>query len=123
MELIFKPIRFILGNLIMLIDWLTRPKPMKRDASDQQRIDAETATMSIYQYQMCPFCVKTRRQAHRLGLNIELRDAKTDPWKSELLSEGGKQQVPCLRMEKEDGSVEWMYESTDINAFLTSRYS
>jgi glutathione S-transferase len=30
--------------------------------------------------------------------------------------------VPCLRIEKEDGSSEWMYESKDIIAYLDERY-
>ena len=80
--------------------------------------------MVLYQFQQCPFCVKTRRTIHRLALNIEKRDARNDPkWNQELISEGGKYQVPCLKITKDDGSVEWMYESTDINQYLEEKFS
>lgn len=40
------------------------------------------------------------------GLNIELRDAKNDPrWEQELIEQGGKRQVPCLRINNEDGKT------------------
>ena len=35
---------------------------------------------------------------------------------------GGKTMVPCLRIESKDG-VEWLYESSDINAYLTAMVS
>ncbi len=75
--------------------------------------------MKLYHFKQCPFCVKTRRTIHRLGLNIENRDARNDPkWNQELIRRGGKYQVPCLRVVNEDGSVEWMYESKNINRYL-----
>jgi len=124
MGFIFKPIRWVLGQIIIFIDWLTRPKQVQRSAEQQAEIDRQTKNMALYQFQMCPFCVKTRRQIHRLALNIENRDARNDPkWNQELISEGGKYQVPCLRIAADDGSVQWMYESTDINNYLYKRFS
>ena len=79
--------------------------------------------MKIYHFKQCPFCVKTRRTVRRLGLNIETRDARNDPrWNQELINEGGKYQVPCLRLVKEDGSKEWMYESSNIIQYLDKRF-
>jgi len=124
MGFIFKPIRWILGQIIIFIDWITRPKPLQRSAEAQAEIDKQTANMALYHFQMCPFCVKTRRQIHRLGLNIENRDARYDEkWNQELIEQGGKYQVPCLKITREDGSVEWMYESTDINQYLEDNFS
>ena len=121
--LIFKPIHILLGTIILLVDRLTRPKAIKRPPEQQQKIDQETDRMTLYHYPMCPFCVGTRRQMYRLGLDIELRDPRNDDqWMTELVEQGGKKQVPCLRMEKDDGSVEWMYESSDINEYLEKRY-
>ena len=123
MGFIFKPIRWVLGQIIIFIDWVTRPKPLQRSAEKQAEVDAQTRNMALYHFQMCPFCVKTRRQIRRLGLNIESRDARNDPkWNQELIDEGGKYQVPCLKITKDDGSVEWMYESTEINKYLEERY-
>jgi glutaredoxin len=86
-------------------------------------LDGITSTMKMYQFKQCPFCVKTRRNIRRLGLNIELRDARNDPkWNNELITQGGKYQVPCLRLQNEDGSSEWMYGSDDIIRYLDQRF-
>jgi len=124
MGFIFKPIRWLLGQIIIFVDWITRPKPVERSVEAQQEVDGKTQNMVLYQFQQCPFCVKTRRTIHRLALNIEKRDARNDPkWNQELINEGGKYQVPCLKITKDDGSVEWMYESTDINQYLEEKFS
>lgn len=124
MGFIFKPIRWLLGQIIIFVDWITRPKPVERSAEAQQEIDKQTQSMVLYQFKQCPFCVKTRRTIHRLALNIEKRDARNDPkWNQELISEGGKYQVPCLKITADDGTVQWMYESTDINQFLDEKFS
>lgn len=123
MGYIFKPIRWVLGQLIIFIDWVTRPKPIERPAEIQKKIDEKTKSFALYQFQQCPFCVRTRRQIHRLALNIEKRDARNDQkWNQELVSEGGKYQVPCLKIVKDDGSVEWLYESKKINEYLCQRF-
>jgi glutaredoxin len=124
MGFIFKPLRWLLGQIIIFIDWLTRPKPMQRSAEAQKEVDEQTKNMALYQFQQCPFCVKTRRQIHRLALNIEKRDARNDPqWNQELINDGGKYQVPCLKITAADGSVQWMYESTEINQYLDEKFS
>lgn len=124
MGFIFKPVRWILGQIIIFIDWATRPKPMQRSTEAQAEVDKQTENMALYHFKMCPFCVKTRRQIHRLALKIENRDARNDPkWNQEIIEEGGKYQVPCLKITKYDGSVEWMYESTDINEYLGKKFA
>ena len=116
-------VRWLLGRLILFIDRLTSPRPPGHSPERQAELDAQTAGMALYQYAACPFCVKTRRAIRRLGLNIELRDAKNDPgFRSELEREGGRQQVPCLRIE-ENGEVTWLYESDDIIAYLEKRFA
>lgn len=122
MNLIFTPIRFVLGYLIRAIDALTRPKPMVRAPEAQAKVDAETRSLVLYQFVGCPFCVKVRRQIHRLGLRIELKNVEEDPVaEKELLAGGGERQVPCLRI-TENGNVRWMYESSDINTYLSQRF-
>ena len=124
MGFIFKPVRWVLSQIIIFIDWLTRPKPMQRSVEAQAEVDQKTKNMALYHFQMCPFCVKTRRQIHRLALNIENRDARNDPqWNQELINDGGKYQVPCLKITAADGSVQWMYESTDINQYLEKQFA
>ena len=116
-------IRWLLGRIILFFDWLTQPGKPDHSPEKQAELDARTANMALYQYAACPFCVKTRRAIRRLGLNIELRDAKNDPrYRRELEQEGGKQQVPCLRITNEDGGTTWMYESGDIIDYLQKRF-
>lgn len=116
-------IRWILGKIILLIDFITTPKGIKRSAEAQQAVDAATQDLALYQFQACPFCVKVRRQMKRLSLNIALRDARNDTqYREELLQQGGKVKVPCLKITETDGSVRWLYESNDINAYLTERF-
>jgi glutaredoxin len=120
--MIFKLIRWPLGQLILAGDYLTSPKRPNRPAKLQQAIDARVAGMALYQFRTCPFCVKTRRALKRLGLDIELRDAKNDPhWRGQLEREGGRLQVPCLYIPGDDGEARWLYESDDIIRFLTEQ--
>ncbi|HOP15688.1 MAG TPA: glutaredoxin [Gammaproteobacteria bacterium] len=120
--MIFKLIRWPLGQLILLVDFLTAPKRPQRDARQQAMIDDHTRDLALYQFATCPFCVKTRRAMRRLGLNIELRDAQRDPkWRNQLLTEGGRLQTPCLRIAGESGEPRWLYESNDIIAYLEQR--
>jgi glutathione S-transferase len=43
--------------------------------------------------------------------------------RAELIAGGGKGQVPCLRIETDDGNVRWLYESADIIAYLREQAS
>ena len=116
-------IRFILGKLILLFNWVLSPRTIARNPEAQAAIDKQTATLALYQYEACPFCVKVRRSMKRQGLNIETRDVKrSDSAREELLAGGGDLKVPCLRIEKGPGEVDWMYESREIINYLQSRF-
>ncbi|OUR90079.1 glutaredoxin [Gammaproteobacteria bacterium 42_54_T18] len=116
-------IRWVLGRIILLVDFLYRPKGIKRDVQEQAALDAETAKLSLYQYAACPFCVKVRWSMKRQSLNIETRDAKRNAqFADELVAGGGALKVPCLRIEEDNGSVTWMYESSDILTYLDQRF-
>lgn len=119
---IFKIFRAITRPLILAAERMCNQAPIIREPMVQQGIDRETANMAIYEFKGCPFCMKTRRSIRRLSLNIELRDAmKNDVHREALKTEGGRIQVPCLRITK-DGEDTWMYESTDIISFLEGKY-
>ena len=122
--MIWNLIRWPLGQLILLIDFLTSPRTPERTEEEQARIDAQTRGMALYEFKACPFCVKTRRAMKRLGLNIELRDARGDmQWRQQLLAEGGRLQVPCLYIPQSSGDAQWLYESDDIIAYLEERFA
>ncbi|MCP3907569.1 MAG: glutaredoxin [Oceanicoccus sp.] len=114
----------LLGTLILLIDWLTAPKGIKRPEEVQAVINEQTKAITLYQYKACPFCVKVRRSMKRQSLPIETRDAKRcEMAKIELLKGGGKLKVPCLKVVDDTGSEKWMYESKDIIGYLEQRFS
>lgn len=119
-----KFVRWLLGRVILILDFLTRPKPIVRDRGEQDKIDARTSSMAIYQFEACPFCVKVRRELRRHALHIELRDAKNDSkHKEELIAEGGKHKVPCLRIDDGSGDAKWLYESDEIIKFLKAEFN
>ena len=79
--------------------------------------------LSLYHTPYCPYCESVRSAARRLGLDLELRDIdESFECHKELVTATGRQSVPCLRLEREDGSVEWMHESEDIIAYLEERF-
>lgn len=117
-----KAIRRGLGGIILFIDWLTRPRPMQRSPEAQAQVDERTRQLALYQFQLCPFCIKVRRAMRRLDLNIETRDALNDPdHRAALLAGGGEIKVPCLAI-TEQGGTRWMYESSDIIAWLEREF-
>ncbi len=118
-----KFVRWFLGRIVLFINWLTWPRAGKRRPELQQQVEAAVANHSLYQFHACPFCVKVRRGMRRLNLPIELRDARAEgTFREELRQQGGEVKVPCLRIDHADGTTEWMYESSDILAYLEKRF-
>ncbi|WP_299494230.1 glutathione S-transferase N-terminal domain-containing protein [uncultured Shewanella sp.] len=113
-------IRWLLGRIILLLNFIFTPKKRQRSAEEQQKVNAITQHFTLFEYKACPFCVKVRRAARRQALNITTLDAKQPEHKQTLLNEGGKVQVPCLRIE-ENNEVRWMYESSAIIDYLNKR--
>ena len=117
--MIMSLIRWPIGRLILLVNFVFSPTSPKRSSTEQAKVDDKTQNISLYQLPSCPFCVKVRRTMKREGLNIELRNInKKNDYREELIREGGKRTVPCLRIEKADGQVQWLYESSDVIAHL-----
>lgn len=120
--LLLKLIRNGLGQLIILIDFVTSPKRMKRSDIQQTEVNQQLQDLSMYQFYACPFCVKVRRTMRRLNINMDMHDAKNDGQRrEELLEQGGRIKVPCLRTQEGD-KVTWLYESKEIIAYLDQRF-
>lgn len=116
-----KIIRNALGSVVVFFDWVTRPKSIQRSPAEQIRVQSAFDGLSLYQFHACPFCVKTRRAIHVLGVDVELRDINKEiKYREELQQGGGRVKVPCLRI-KENNDVRWMYESSDIIEYLHQR--
>jgi len=120
----FRIVHAIVGPILLGLDWLTSPKGIERTPAEQQRIDAQTSRLVMYEFLTCPFCIKTRRAIKRLSLNIETRDALHHaPSRQQLLEGGGQVKVPCLRITNADGNIEWLYESDDIIQYLQQSFA
>ncbi len=121
--MLIKALRVGLGQLIVFIDFITRPRKQKRTPEAQAQVAQATSGMALYQFHACPFCVRTRRTMRRMNLPIALRDAKNDEQhRQTLLAEGGAIKVPCLRID-ENGKTTWMYESKSIMKYLEDRFA
>ena len=114
-----KEIRWILGRIIIFLDFVFTPKARLREKSSQDLVNKITNSYKLYQYYACPFCVKVRRFLKRESINIELIDAKNEVFKKNLIQNGGMLKVPCLRVESKRNQVNWIYESNDIIDFIS----
>jgi len=111
-------IRWLLGRIILGLNFIFSPRSPKRDLAVQQEINEQTQHLSLYQLPACPFCVKVRRAMKRQGLQIDIRNIKNEQYHNELVNEGGKRMVPCLKIAKPGEPVTWLYESGDIVNYL-----
>ena len=113
-----KVLRFIIGQVLFLLNFLTQPSVGKRSVEKQKEVEEELKSYSLYQFSACPFCIKVRRVMRKLNLPIELRNANSDEkLKSELLAKGGSSKVPCLKI-----GDQWMYESSVIVKYLEDKF-
>jgi glutathione S-transferase len=72
----------------------------------------------LYYSNYCFFCQKVLMALRGREHPIELANTAQGDHRAELIQGGGKGQVPCLRIEKHEGSIEWMYESDDILDYI-----
>lgn len=74
--------------------------------------------LTLYHFASCPFCVKVRNYLKDNNISIEQKDTHEDEnAKNELMSIGGKTQVPCLFI---DGKP--LYESDEIIDWFKDNY-
>ncbi len=119
----FKVVRAILGPFMLLWEKVSTPKGVVRSAEEQQRLDAQTSHLTLYQFRTCPFCMKVRRSINKMSLNIETRDAQKNPeHRQQLVRGGGVAKVPCLKIDRADGNATWLYESREIIRYLEQQY-
>ena len=120
----FKLVHLVIGPLILAWEWMTSPKGVQRPADKQQAINQQTSQLLLYQFRMCPYCVKVRHAIKRLSLDIETHDVlRETAAREQLLAGGGKIKVPCLRISNDEGDETWMYESVDIVRYLQERFA
>jgi glutaredoxin len=119
----FKTPRLVLGPVMLLKERLTQPKGVQRDAAAQAAVDLQCQSMALYQFNTCPFCIKTRQEMRRLSLPIEKRDAQHNAANRDELQQGsGATKVPCLKITDANGHTQWLQDSTAIVAYLRARF-
>lgn len=119
----FKTLRLVLGPIMLLKERLTQPKGVQRDAAAQAAVDQQCQSMALYQFNTCPFCIKTRQEMRRLSLPIEKRDAQHNDTNRDALQQGsGATKVPCLKITEANGETRWLQDSKAIVAYLRERF-
>ncbi|UDL05280.1 glutaredoxin family protein [Marinobacter sp. CA1] len=122
-RLFFRTLRLVLTPFMLLSEKLSTPKSVTRTLEEQAVVDQASKDLALYQFSACPFCIKVRKEIARLGLNIETRNAQHDPeHRAALEAGGGRIKVPCLKIRQDDGNERWLYESSEINAWLQERF-
>ncbi len=120
--MIVKALRNGLGCIIAGVEQMTRPAKKQRSAEAQAEVNVAASKLALYQFHACPFCIKVRRTLHILNVPVALIDAKDPANEKVLIEQGGKRQVPCLRITDGSGQVTWMYESKQIIDYLNNRF-
>ncbi len=123
-RLFFKTLRLLLGPVMRVWEVASRPKAVVRAPAQQAEVDAQCRNLVLYQFKTCPFCIKVRKEMHRMSLNIERRDAqKEGAQRAELIAGLGQPKVPCLKITDAAGNSQWLVESAAINAYLKRRFA
>jgi len=72
--------------------------------------------LTLYYKPTCPFCKKVIDYMDKAGIIVPMEDTSDQEKSSELVSLGGKKQVPCLIIDGEalyesDAIIEWLEEN------------
>ncbi len=114
-------VRLVSGKVVVFLDHATSPKGVVRDSALQTKVNASAKDLTLYQLITCPFCIIVRRELKRQAVTIETKNITEQKFQDELIAGGKIDQVPCLQI-RENGSVQWLYESKAINQYLKDRF-
>ena len=111
-----------LGKAIQVVEKIVEPRAPQLTSQERERRKALFQGHTLYHFRISPFAWRVRRKIAQYGLEIPMRDILEDPHaQEELVSKGGKDQVPCLKIEGTGSPAKWMYESADINDYFKRR--
>jgi len=123
-RLFFRTLRTLLGPVMLLKERLSRPAALQRPAAQQAEVDRQCASLALYQFTTCPFCIKVRQEMHRLSLPIKRLDAQHEALHRTALQQAtGGTKVPCLKITDANGTVQWLNESASIINYLRGRFA
>ena len=93
-----------------------------RACAQQADVERRAQRLTLYHRPTCPFCMRVFIALARLDVPVPRRNITTDgAARNELVAGGGRQQVPCLRIEASE-ETRWLYESADIIAYLEEQF-
>lgn len=122
-RLFFRTLRTVLGPFMLMFEVLSRQKPVQRAVDSQAKVDQACGSLVLYHFKTCPFCIKVRKEMHRLALSIDKRDAQHDAKnKADLVAGSGDDKVPCLKVTDAHGQVQWIKDSSAIISYLNQRF-
>lgn len=102
-----------------MFGWLRKDSVDRSGGSGDNVTASGTQHLALYKFDRCPYCRRVFHTIDSLDVNIEYRDTRADPaWRQDLVSKTGRKQVPCLFIDGEP-----LFESSDIQAFLTKNYA
>lgn len=117
-----KAVRSIVGFVIGIFGWLTRPAQIQRSEQDRKMLAQAIKSLRIYDYKGCPRSLKLRHALHRLNLDIQYCDISSSQiHQNDLLTQYGRLHAPCLRIE-ENHIVQWLDDSRQIIQYLEQRF-
>ncbi len=114
----------LLGKYGNWVDELALPaKPLQRSEHEQASVNRLAASLTLYDLKNCPYCHRVRKHLKQLNVDVQEKNLKRcHIYQKELLSGGGRAQVPCLKIEKKSGT-KWLYESSDIIRYLDEKFA
>lgn len=97
--------------------------PVKRSTQEQKKVDRQASCLTLYDCNQRPFNNKIQRHLKHLNVDVTVKNLnRCHVFQKELLSGGGRAQVPCLRIDTQNGS-RWLYESDDIIRYLNRKFA
>ncbi|WP_353351400.1 glutathione S-transferase N-terminal domain-containing protein [Oceaniserpentilla sp. 4NH20-0058] len=96
--------------------------PIQRSSNEQKKVDRQAGYLTLYDCNQRPFNNKIQRHLRQLNVSVTVKNLnRCHTFQKELLSGGGRAQVPCLRIDTSSGS-RWLYESDDIIQYLDRKF-
>lgn len=101
---------FLLIASLFLVSLKTPSHTATEDHSNPPKTMKKNIDVILYTRPNCPFCQKVLSVLDHLGIDVTIIDVSKDPKAlADLISVGGKSQVPCIII-----NGEAMYESQSI---------
>lgn len=116
--------RLIAAGMMLGMAWLASPAlavtPATHEAKAQTAPIAKDAPLVLYYRDDCPYCWNVLSYLNDHKRELPMKEINSsEVISNELISGGGKRQVPCLRIRENNGNkITWLYQSAEIIKYL-----